>query len=923
MKKNEYKLGFTLTELLITISILWILSGISYFSYQWYIWNARDSKRMSDISVLKSAAIIYQKSHDWVFPNNISTSYWFIFSWSLANKVASQWSASENFTARIGLSQRIFDPSSNFPYIYAVSADRRQFQFSATLEASNKLASYDNPLIDKACASWDCDKLVAYVDGNFIPSNIHALPSLTYAFNYGKTNLDISDSNNLAKAVLNSQSINIAYDYNNEPLTCSWDIFSVSVWTNSWQIQDWIPCLNSVWDYIPHGTNEVSNLPWTSLGTQMWWKYKVCNNWVLEKNWVNATTDSDYYYSCKDLWFWAQFDETCHWLWCSTWYSVNSSTPWCIEEMWWVTLASPQNWAYWIPTNWFVSWYPAKNFDTSGSYKVYLGTANNTFEVINWSSTINTSVAFSSLLTSKMYFWKVQACDSLWSCKDSPTYSFTTSSDWSSSSSSSGGSWWTSTTSTTSTYCPAWVICRADELVISYIWCNPWDSSYSDCRKDNFWTSERDGNYYYWKTKTLWYKLANNSDWIAKFKIQLWWTGTLVEKWSSNDYDDTTAIDLWGDNLSQNLFWKAWAGCLWDASSGYYVSPKSACYINMYFRWDPFVTFTNDLIAKMKVINNDTINSDWPDTTIPFNGNASWYTTWVPIVVTTLATKYKQAWEPTASTITQNDFDESTIMSWSSFGYWKALTFNIANPNAFDSYFKPYFLDKLWNKFVVDTVNSSAWTNADFSWSGKSIDLLNNWVGNFYRNNWDFTLASPCGTYNRLMKVGWWSSCKITVFYRSDRAIPTKRSNFIDFKLFYQPIADQSVITPVSLYTKKSWWSTTLFTWFYPYSFNWWWTDFSTFSVQEDLDPKWFIRSKTMWWIDMSWSQSGSTIEIYFDWTKKRVKWKTYSQTAWWIDFNKTNNDSVQTYIDNIWKLHWWSRSDNYWWISFDDWINQ
>jgi len=924
MKNIKNKFGFTLTELVIVVSILWILSGISYLSYQWYVGNARDGKRMSDISVLKSAAIIYQKSHDWLFPNNLNSAYWYVYSWSLSNKIASQWWASDSFTARIGLSQRITDPSSNFPYIYSVSADRRAFQFSATLEASDKVAyNLDNPLIEKACASWDCDTLVAYVDGNFIPSNIRNLPSLTYAFNYWKINLDIADSSNLSKAVLNKQWINLAYNYNNEPMTCSWDIFSVNIWTNSWTIQEWVPCLNSVWVYIPHGTNEVINLNGTTLNTQMWWKYKVCNNWVMDKNWVGATWDSDYYYSCKDLWFWAQFDEKCNWLWCASWYSVNNSTPWCIEDMWWVTLASPQNWAYWIPTNGFLSWYPAKNLDSSWYYKVYLGSANNMFEIINWTSTTDTSVAFWWLNTSKMYFWKVQACDSEWNCKDSAVYSFTTSWDWTSSSSPSD---WTSTTTTSlwNTYCPAWVICRADELVISYIWCNPWNSSYNDCKKDDFWTSERDGNYYYWKTKTLWYKLSNNSDWIVKFKVQLWWTWSLSEKWSSTGYDDSTAIDLWWDNLSNNLYWNAGAWCSWDVSSWYYVNPKTACFINVYFRWDPFVTFTNTSIAKIKFINNDTINSDWPDTEIPFKWNAGWYATWIPLIVTTLATKYKQIWEPTEDTITQYDFDESTIMSWSLYGYWKALTFNIANPNSTDSYFKPYFLDKTWNKYVVDMVNSSAWSNADFSWSGKSIDLLNNWIGNFYRNNWDFTLTSPCGSYNRLMKVSWSSSCKITVFYRWDVAISTKRSNFIDFKLFYQPIADQSVIATTNLYSKKSWWYTTLFTGFFPYSYNWWWMDFSTFKVEEDLNPKGFIWSKTMWWIDMNWSQTGSTIELYFDWTKKRIKWKTYSQTAWWIDFNKTNDLSTQTYIDNTnWKLHWWARSDNYWWVSFDNWINQ
>lgn len=65
---NIKQKGFTLVELIITISIIAILSTISVISYSNYRAQARDAQRWSDISLLKTALDQYY-SKNGAYPN--------------------------------------------------------------------------------------------------------------------------------------------------------------------------------------------------------------------------------------------------------------------------------------------------------------------------------------------------------------------------------------------------------------------------------------------------------------------------------------------------------------------------------------------------------------------------------------------------------------------------------------------------------------------------------------------------------------------------------------------------------------------------------------------------------------------------------------------------------------------------------------
>lgn len=68
------KNGFTLVELLITVSIIAILSAIALVSYSSFIKNARDTKRKSDLKVIQSALEEYHADQKY-YPGSLDFSF--------------------------------------------------------------------------------------------------------------------------------------------------------------------------------------------------------------------------------------------------------------------------------------------------------------------------------------------------------------------------------------------------------------------------------------------------------------------------------------------------------------------------------------------------------------------------------------------------------------------------------------------------------------------------------------------------------------------------------------------------------------------------------------------------------------------------------------------------------------------------------
>jgi general secretion pathway protein G len=62
------KKGFTLVELLVTITIIILLSSVAFISYQSSTRKARDNKRKADLEQMRAALEMYKSDND-VYPN--------------------------------------------------------------------------------------------------------------------------------------------------------------------------------------------------------------------------------------------------------------------------------------------------------------------------------------------------------------------------------------------------------------------------------------------------------------------------------------------------------------------------------------------------------------------------------------------------------------------------------------------------------------------------------------------------------------------------------------------------------------------------------------------------------------------------------------------------------------------------------------
>jgi len=128
---TKQKQAFTLVELIVVITILAILWTIAFISLQWYSKDARDSVRISDVSVTKTALDLFHlDAGKYPLPDNyeeISYSWEVVwYQWTLWTTVV--WNLSRS------LNEVPTDPLSDKEYIYSVSSNKNDFQILNLLE---------------------------------------------------------------------------------------------------------------------------------------------------------------------------------------------------------------------------------------------------------------------------------------------------------------------------------------------------------------------------------------------------------------------------------------------------------------------------------------------------------------------------------------------------------------------------------------------------------------------------------------------------------------------------------------------------------------------------------------------------------------------------------------------------------------------
>lgn len=126
------KRGFTLVELIVTVTILGVLTTISFVSLGGYSKNARDSVRVSDIANIEKSFRIYSAKNSSQYPlsgsgKNVTFS---------GTTIWNQGTFDDSVSRMVGgmLSKKPVDPQYGNEYTYSVLASGDQYSIASITE---------------------------------------------------------------------------------------------------------------------------------------------------------------------------------------------------------------------------------------------------------------------------------------------------------------------------------------------------------------------------------------------------------------------------------------------------------------------------------------------------------------------------------------------------------------------------------------------------------------------------------------------------------------------------------------------------------------------------------------------------------------------------------------------------------------------
>ncbi len=132
--KTKQFLWFTLVELIVVITIVWILSTVWFVSYSGYLTGARDSNRISQLTKLSDSLQVYSASKTLPLPDdNIQITA----SWELVWYQGFIW---VDVLETIDYTNGWKDPKDDAYYTYYLTKDRNSLQLMAMMEESWSIA---------------------------------------------------------------------------------------------------------------------------------------------------------------------------------------------------------------------------------------------------------------------------------------------------------------------------------------------------------------------------------------------------------------------------------------------------------------------------------------------------------------------------------------------------------------------------------------------------------------------------------------------------------------------------------------------------------------------------------------------------------------------------------------------------------------
>lgn len=263
MNKHK-KQAFTLVELIVVIIIIGILWTIAFIYLKWYSASARDTKRISDISNIKSSLELFS-INTWKYPNP-DNSYEATFSWTI---IWSQWTIWDNVSKNLSrnLQKKPLDPLTEQEYTYSTTINQNEYELFTLLESENITL---NNLTNKSYAEEQSFPKIYWTYNQIaVKTTKYIIPTPSIVNSELKTNSIIINNNSIKSQIITS--------WKNYIKNQQYSTWNLDISFNYYEIpSDWII-----------DKNILSNL---ILNTYSW-SIDLKNSWIYKT--IVSTTDSN------------------------------------------------------------------------------------------------------------------------------------------------------------------------------------------------------------------------------------------------------------------------------------------------------------------------------------------------------------------------------------------------------------------------------------------------------------------------------------------------------------------------------------------------------------------------------------------------------------------------------------------------------
>ena len=261
MQRKSDNKAFTFVEIIVVVTIIWILGTIGFNQFIWNISSWRDTLRKSNIANISWSMKTYKQTK-WSYP--IPSSYFKIINDWATNVIAWQWKLDKDVWLST-IEEIPYDPEVKIPYLYSISKNKQDFQIALTLE------------------NWEWEYPVSLVNWSYKSITKNLLPTILLAT---WTTVDVEINSWTTEWAENRKLFLFDNQYHNLPYDFNWNLEPISDWISFNDLlleaeQNWVFSQNSsfetcleirkAWKSIWNGEYQIRTNTWALTNTWCTW----------------------------------------------------------------------------------------------------------------------------------------------------------------------------------------------------------------------------------------------------------------------------------------------------------------------------------------------------------------------------------------------------------------------------------------------------------------------------------------------------------------------------------------------------------------------------------------------------------------------------------------------------------------------------